>query len=197
MGSSGFTLVSQERDELESARLRRTVDQLQEALDARIVIEQAKGVLAERHDISVDEAFELLRYAARTSGRNLRALAAEVVERKPPLPSITVARARSARLRAASQREQAEALREHASDQAARSRKITRRIEQRTGDWACRCGHVYRVLATADEVRLWPRNSNEGFAQRAVGATCFCGEPISRGTVLSALFGAAASVAAR
>jgi hypothetical protein len=53
--------------------------QLEEALGSRIVIEQAKGVLAERFGIGVDEAFELLRGSARSGRRNLHDFAAEVV----------------------------------------------------------------------------------------------------------------------
>lgn len=44
--------------------------QLQTALDTRIVIEQAKGILAERWHTTVDEAFTILRTYAR--GRRLR-----------------------------------------------------------------------------------------------------------------------------
>lgn len=53
--------------------------QLEQALRTRIVIEQAKGVLAERLDLSVDEAFEVLRRAARSSRTKIHALAVEVV----------------------------------------------------------------------------------------------------------------------
>lgn len=50
--------------------------QLQTALHSRIVIEQAKGMVAERLGLSVDEAFEILRTQARRSGRKLRDVAA-------------------------------------------------------------------------------------------------------------------------
>jgi GAF domain-containing protein len=53
--------------------------QLREALDSRIVIEQAKGVLAAERHISVDEAFEVLRRHARSHSTSLRAVAAAVV----------------------------------------------------------------------------------------------------------------------
>ena len=52
---------------------------LQRALESRIVIEQAKGVLAERYDIGVDDAFVLLRRSARNHRLRLHALAAAVV----------------------------------------------------------------------------------------------------------------------
>lgn len=53
--------------------------QLRFALESRIVIEQAKGVLMERLDLPADVAFELLRAAARRSRTKLHAVAAEVV----------------------------------------------------------------------------------------------------------------------
>jgi hypothetical protein len=58
--------------------LERTI-QLQIALDSRIVIEQAKGILAERDGISVDEAFARLRREARGRRMKLRELAAGIV----------------------------------------------------------------------------------------------------------------------
>lgn len=58
---------------------RQTVDQLQEALDSRVVIEQAKGVLAGERKISVDQAFEVLRTHARNRGASLREVANAVV----------------------------------------------------------------------------------------------------------------------
>jgi transcriptional regulator with GAF, ATPase, and Fis domain len=55
-------------------------EQLQSALNSRIVIEQAKGVLAERRQISVDEAFRLLREHARSHNLRLSDVAREVAE---------------------------------------------------------------------------------------------------------------------
>ena len=53
--------------------------QLELALTSRIVIEQAKGMLAERHGIGIDEAFELLRREARSARRKIHDVAADVV----------------------------------------------------------------------------------------------------------------------
>jgi hypothetical protein len=53
--------------------------QLEQALQSRIAIEQAKGVLAERLGLAPDEAFEVLRRAARTQRRRIQLLAAEIV----------------------------------------------------------------------------------------------------------------------
>ena len=52
--------------------------QLQGALNSRIVIEQAKGVLAERLQIGVDDAFAVLRGAARSRNLLLSELARDV-----------------------------------------------------------------------------------------------------------------------
>jgi GAF domain-containing protein len=54
--------------------------QLQVALDSRIAIEQAKGILAEHRGISVDEAFALLRGFARSHNMLLSDTARQVVD---------------------------------------------------------------------------------------------------------------------
>ena len=55
-------------------------EQLQAALHSRVMIEQAKGVLAERHRVTPDEAFRMLRRYARNHNRPLTALAADVIQ---------------------------------------------------------------------------------------------------------------------
>lgn len=55
-------------------------EQLQSALNSRIVIEQAKGALAERAGIDVGQAFEVMRTFSRREGRVLRETAEAVID---------------------------------------------------------------------------------------------------------------------
>ncbi|MFI5615574.1 GAF and ANTAR domain-containing protein [Amycolatopsis sp. NPDC051903] len=55
------------------------VGQLQTALSSRVVIEQAKGFIANGLGLAVDEAFALLRRFARSHSRKLSLVAADVV----------------------------------------------------------------------------------------------------------------------
>ena len=55
------------------------VVQLQTALNSRVLIEQAKGVLAERLNLDMDQAFTTLRGHARTHNRKLSDLARAVI----------------------------------------------------------------------------------------------------------------------
>lgn len=59
-------------------------EQLQAALHSRIVIEQAKGMLAEHLSTTVDEAFQLLNRYARDRNRKLTDVARDVVDREIP-----------------------------------------------------------------------------------------------------------------
>lgn len=63
-----------------------TQAQLQRALDSRVVIEQAKGFVAHTHQVSTEDAFELLRRHARAHHLLLADLARDVVERRTSLP---------------------------------------------------------------------------------------------------------------
>ena len=66
--------AARERDEV--------TRQLQGALDSRIVIEQAKGILAQSTGRSMNDAFAALRSFARSNNLGLRAVAAALVERR-------------------------------------------------------------------------------------------------------------------
>jgi GAF domain-containing protein len=57
-------------------------EQLSRALDSRIVIEQAKGIIAGSQDVSLDEAFAVLRAYARQGNLTLRSVAARVSEKE-------------------------------------------------------------------------------------------------------------------
>ncbi len=54
--------------------------QLQYALNSRVVIEQAKGVIAHSENVDMDTAFRLIRNRARNSGTRLSEMAREIVE---------------------------------------------------------------------------------------------------------------------
>jgi ANTAR domain len=59
--------------------------QLQGALNSRIVIEQAKGVVAQARGVSPDEAFTLIRDFARRNNRRLGEVAEAIVTALPAL----------------------------------------------------------------------------------------------------------------
>lgn len=61
-------------------QVERLASQLRTALDSRVVIEQAKGVLAERRDLDVGSAFQLMRWYARAHRTKLTEVAASVVD---------------------------------------------------------------------------------------------------------------------
>lgn len=63
--------------------------QLEHALESRVVIEQAKGILAARLDLPVDQTFTLLRRSACSHRLSLRHLAAEVVESDDVPPKVS------------------------------------------------------------------------------------------------------------
>ena len=80
-GDRAFTLLAPQDGKPADATqflLERTI-QLQTALETRVVIEQAKGILAERESISPDEAFNEMRRQARSQRMKLHDLAAGVV----------------------------------------------------------------------------------------------------------------------
>lgn len=65
--------------------------QLQTALNSRIAMEQAKGLVAEQANLDMGEAFELLRGHARHHNRRLRDVVAEVINRDLSADQLRVA----------------------------------------------------------------------------------------------------------
>jgi GAF domain-containing protein len=64
------------------------VEQLQGALNSRVVIEQAKGVLANAHGITPTAAFDLLRGYARQHSRRLSDIAHTVIDDLSSIPEL-------------------------------------------------------------------------------------------------------------
>jgi GAF domain-containing protein len=68
--------------------------QLQTALNSRVLIEQAKGILAERLHLDVADAFTLLRSDARNHNRRLSDLAQAIVDGSEQIPPSATSRTR-------------------------------------------------------------------------------------------------------
>ncbi len=64
----------------------RVVEQLQYALDRRVVIEQAKGILMEREGLASEAAFERIRQHARSHRERVSDVARRIVEGTPLQP---------------------------------------------------------------------------------------------------------------
>ncbi len=54
--------------------------QLQAALTSRVVLEQAKGMLAQRTGLALDQAFQMMRGYARSNNRRLSDVAAQIID---------------------------------------------------------------------------------------------------------------------
>jgi response regulator NasT len=70
----------------EATRLTEKVEQLESALERRVIIERAKGILMERHGIDDREAFARLRDHARSGGRRVVEIAQAVLDGHALLP---------------------------------------------------------------------------------------------------------------
>ena len=98
-GPADAAQIRQAEQVRESEQLKETVAQLERALTVRVRVEQAIGVLAERHRIRPRQAFELLRSASRARGQKIMETASQVIASatnpllrlpeelaKPPMP---------------------------------------------------------------------------------------------------------------
>jgi GAF domain-containing protein len=54
-------------------------EQLQQALESRVVIEQAKGITAQKNAVTIDQAYHLMRGHARSNNASLRTVAEAIV----------------------------------------------------------------------------------------------------------------------
>lgn len=65
-------------------------EQLQTALNSRVLIEQAKGILAERRHITLAQAFTLMRTYARNHNRLLSQVAGAIITHAPDIADLTI-----------------------------------------------------------------------------------------------------------
>ena len=72
--ATGYILNATARERAETL-----ATQLQHALDSRIVIEQAKGMLVERHGLRPADAFQRIRMQARSANRRVHDVATDIV----------------------------------------------------------------------------------------------------------------------
>jgi AmiR/NasT family two-component response regulator len=63
----------------ELATLRAENLQLRDALETRVILEQAKGAISARCGVSPEDAFEMMRGLARSQRRDIHEYAAEIV----------------------------------------------------------------------------------------------------------------------
>jgi PAS domain S-box-containing protein len=73
-------VVAVARDAAKFRQQRQLSEQLQGALESRIVIEQAKGITAQRHGATIDQAYQRIRAHARSHNTSLRTVAEAIVD---------------------------------------------------------------------------------------------------------------------
>jgi AmiR/NasT family two-component response regulator len=86
LADSATIAILQDQTTRESTR---KAVQLQHALDSRVTIEQAKGMLAERSNVDMNEAFQRMRSYARANNRPLTAVALDIIAGTLPLKALS------------------------------------------------------------------------------------------------------------
>jgi hypothetical protein len=76
----GYAILSAGASRRRQLALRGQIDQLQQRLNDRIVIERAKGILVQRLGISEDEAYKRLRVLSRRQRRQIRDIAQSLLD---------------------------------------------------------------------------------------------------------------------
>jgi ANTAR domain-containing protein len=134
---------------------RQRAEELQHALNTRIVIEQAKGILAERLGLDVEGAFGVLRGAARFERVKAHALATAVVEVKDTPQPIVRYLARQPHFFHVSSRD----------ERVARTEEFFKRVNDTMrkelgdgdGHFLCECGNIActeKLSLSAEDLRL-------------------------------------------
>ena len=72
------------------AQLNELAGQLQRALDSRVLIEQAKGMIGAQLDVTMDAAFEILRNYSRSHNYRVQQVASELVAKRRTVHELTV-----------------------------------------------------------------------------------------------------------
>ncbi len=133
---------------------RERAEQLQQALDSRVVIEQAKGVLAERFGLDMDAAFSMLRGSARTQRIKIHLLArAVVLDRETPEPIIRWLGGHS---EVVEQPPRADRVYRTELDFRRLNRALAQELADGTGRFLCECGNPHcniRIEVTAQDLR--------------------------------------------
>lgn len=83
METAGWLLASHAAVALSTAR---TIDQLEHAMETRHAIGEAMGILMERHHLSEDDTFSLLRRLSQHHNVKLRDIAQQVRSERPSPP---------------------------------------------------------------------------------------------------------------
>ena len=148
------------RDDREYWRER--AEQLQQALETRVVIEQAKGILSERFGLGVEGAFGLLRHAARRNRIKLHVLARAVVEHEETPDAVVETLALHVDGFTALPREERVLLTEELFKRINDS--IAAGLSEGSREFLCECGNPLcneTIELSADDLRLL--HSQEGF----------------------------------
>jgi ANTAR domain-containing protein len=137
-------------------------EELQHALTSRVVVEQAKGVLAERLGLDIQGAFSVLRGAARSERVKLHDLARTIVKNKDTPQTIISYLARNPEFFHVSSRDE----RVVRTEEFFKRVNDTMRNELGDGDgkFLCECGNIActeRLALTTEDLRLL--HSIEGY----------------------------------
>ena len=150
--------------QLDESFWRGRAEELQHALNTRVVVEQAKGVLAERLGLDIEGAFSVLRGAARSERMKVQGLARTVVENKDTPQMIISFLARNPEFFHVSSRDE----RVIRTEEFFKRVNDTMRNELGDGDgdgkFLCECGNIActeKLALTAEDLRLL--HSIEGY----------------------------------